>query len=503
VTENKYGTLEENDALIEKLINEKELEIHLSACLAELKPEKKYSFSDKGNGELFSDAFKYWCRYNTTAKEWYVYNGKVWSEDTGAMVVSRRAKKLADALLKYTIDITDNTLREAYQKHVVKLGQLRNREIMIKDARDKFYITNEDLDKDLYLFNCQNGVIDLRNFTFREHSANDMLSRISNVNYNPEAKSPLFEKFMNDIMKGDADKIRYLQKLLGYSMTGDTREEACYLLYGATTRNGKGTLVETYSHMMGKEKGYSLNMKPESLAQKKNNDSRQANGDIARLDGCRFLNVSEPPKKMIFDVALLKTLLGRDTLTTRHLYQREFEFIPCFKLIINTNYLPVVNDDTLFSSGRLVVITFDKHFCPEERDKGLKDKLRQQENINGMFNWCLDGLKMYYTEGLKQSKAIIDATAEYRTNSDKIGNFISECLEKSDKNSKAKDVYDAYQHWCSGNGYGTENKGNFLAELKSRGMLAPTGTVFGVTYRNVIKGYVIDDWIHSESNPYV
>jgi putative DNA primase/helicase len=128
---------------------------------------------------------------------------------------------------------------------------------------------------------------------------------------------------------------------------------------------------------------------------KQNKDSRQASGDIARLNGCRFLNASEPPKRMIFDVALLKTLLGRDTITARHLHEREFEFVPIFKLVINTNFLPLITDDYMFSSGRINVITFDRHFEPHEQDRILKTRLREPENISGLFNWCLVGLRLF------------------------------------------------------------------------------------------------------------
>jgi putative DNA primase/helicase len=208
---------------------------------------------------------------------------------------------------------------------------------MVKDARDKYCISNEDLDKDSDLLNLQNGTLNLKTFEFREHRAEDLLSKIANVSYNPAARSELWQHFINEVMQGDEEKIKYLQKAIGYGITADTSLETCFILYGATTRNGKSTLVETIMHMLGGSSGYAMQMKPESLAQKQNNDSRQANGDIARLAGARFLNVSEPPKKMIFDAALLKTLLGRDSIVARHLHEREFEFDPMFKLFMNTN----------------------------------------------------------------------------------------------------------------------------------------------------------------------
>lgn len=166
--------------------------------------------------------------------------------------------------------------------------------------------------------------------------------------------------------------------------------------------------------------------------------------------------------------------------------------IPKFKLVINTNYLPVITDDTIFSSGRLNVVSFDRHFEPHEQDKHLKDKLRKKEELSGILNWCLEGLRLYRKDGLKAPAAVQKATNAYRADSDKIGNFINECLKKTDTNSKAKEIYDCYVKWCADNGYGIENKGNFFAEMKNKGLFATSGTVTGKTVKNVIKGYVID-----------
>lgn len=362
---------------------------------------------------------------------------------------------------------------------------------MLQDSRDVYYFSNEDLDTNDYLLNVQNGTIDLSKDTpkFLQHTPEMLLSKICNVNYNPAASCEEWEKFLGEIMQGNQEKIKYLQKIAGLSLTGNTQEETCFILYGSTTRNGKSTFCETLIYLLG---DYALTMKPESLAIKQNTDSRQASGDIARLAGCRFCNASEPPKRMLIDTALLKSLLGRDSITARHLHQREFSFIPKFKLVINTNYLPAITDDTVFTSGRINVISFDRHFEPEEQDKHLKDKLRQDSELSGILNWCIDGLRMYRKEGLYPPAAVQQATETYRTDSDKIGNFIKECLTETGKNSSIKSVYEVYSTWCSDNGYGTESKGNFISELKGKGLYATSGTVDRKTVKNIVKGYTVE-----------
>ena len=434
---------------------------------------ERYETTDKGFGRLFAEVFKDKHRYNSSCRDFMRYDGKRWVDDTEGLAARSAAKQLSDALIKYAVGVdTDGK----YLKAVAPLCNIRNRNNMLQDSRDIYYFSNEDLDQDDYILNVQNGTLDLSQVEpkFMKHSPDMLLSKICNVKYDPSASCPIWIKFLDEIMQGDKDKIQYLQKVAGLSLTGNTEQETCFILYGSTTRNGKSTFVETLIYLLG---DYAVSMRPESLAIKQNLDSRQASGDIARLAGCRFVNASEPPKRMLFDTALLKSLLGRDSITARHLHQREFTFIPKFKLVMNTNYLPTITDDTVFSSGRINVISFDKHFEPEDQDKQLKNKLRAERELSGILNWCIQGLYMYRQQGFETPQAIRKATESYRADSDKIGNFISECLTKSGDNCKAKDVYEAYSKWCDENGFGTENKSNFFAELKTKNLFATSGTV--------------------------
>lgn len=470
--------------------NVSELDI-LVKKLYELDAVNTFETSDKGFGALFAEIFKDKHRYNPSRKEFMQYDGKRWIDDLEALSARSDAKKLADALMRYAVEINAQGSSTGYVKAVGALVNIRNRENMLRDAKDSYFFQNENLDTEDYILNVQNGTLDLTGTEpmFLEHRSDDLLSKICNASYDPAATCPEWERFMDEVMQKDADKVRYLQKIAGLSLTGNTQEETCFILYGSTTRNGKSTFCETIIHLLG---DYAVSMRPESLAVKQNNDSRQANGDIARLAGCRFCNASEPPKRMLFDTAQLKSMIGRDSITARHLHQREFTFIPKFKLVINTNYLPTIADDTVFSSQRINVVSFDRHFKPEEQDKRLKEKLRKDRELSGILNWCIDGLRLYRAEGLKPPAAVRQATEVYRSDSDKIGNFIKECLCKTGKNSTVKDIYDVYKNWCADNGFGTEGKTNFISDLKSKGLYASTGTVKGRTVHNVVLNYEAD-----------
>lgn len=460
----------------------------LLARMRTLHPEMLPSFDDVSCAKLFADVFSDKLRFCSTASNYFYYDGARWRLDEASIRAARCAKTFAMLLVKLGSEQTSLESQKRFFQAANKYATLHYRETLLRDARDVHAFSRADLDSNDDLFNVENGTLNLSTGEFYQHRASDMLSKVASVTYDATARSADFEKFIDEIMQGDTEKAKYLQKVCGLSLTADTSCEQCWLLYGASTRNGKSTFAETIAHVLG---DYSNAAPPETLAQRKNKDTRNASGDIARLDGARLLIMSEPPRRMLFDVALLKTLLGRDAITARQLYEREFTFVPKFKLLINTNSLPIVNDSTLFQSGRVAVVPFERHFEPAEQDRTLKTRLQSSVNTSGILNWLLDGLRFYRVEGLKQPPSIVKATDEYAKNSDKIGLFISECLHPCKQNVAASAVYNVYASWCDENGFGTENKRNFFDELSARKLLVPSATVNGRTVRNAIRGYAL------------
>ena len=483
---------QEKNTVKESVKNVESRRISLVDKLIELDASKRFARNDKGSAELFSTVFKDVSRYNPTQKDWMYYNGIKWVADTEGMRAKRNAKKLADALLSYAVSSAglDEKQRESYLKYASRLMNYRDRNTMVNDAKDLNYFENEELDKEDFLLNCQNCVLDLSGDkpTVLKHNADLLLSKVCNANYEPAATCELWKKTISEIMEGDTEKIKYIQKIFGLCLTGCTAEEELYFFYGGSTRNGKSTICETILSILA---DYGATVSPETLAVKQNKDSRTASPDIAKLAGSRLVIASEPPKRMIFDTSLVKTLTGRDRVTARFLHQNEFSFTPKFKLILNTNYLPTITDNTIFKSGRVRVVSFSKHFEEKEQNKRLKDDLREESA--GILNWMIDGLYLYRKEGLTPPAAIQHSTEEYESDSDKIGRFISECLIKSDKNVSAKAVYETYSKWCSDSGLGIDGRNNFYIELRTRNLFSASGTIDGKTVRNVIKGYVLAD----------
>lgn len=460
-----------------------------------LKAAEHFQMNDRGSADLFATIFKNISRYNPTKKDWMYYDKTRWIADTEGMRAKRNAKTLADVLVRYSVTASlPDDKRQSYIKYAAGMMNYRNRNVMITDAKDLNFFENTELDKNDFLLNCKNCVLDLSGDQPKalEHNADLLLSKICNANYNPAATCTLWEKTVNEIMQGDIAKIKYLQKMSGRFLTGDVSEEEFYIFFGATTRNGKSTITEILLFLLG---DYATTISPESLAIKTNKDSRTASPDIAKLAGTRLVVASEPPRRMLFDSSLVKTLTGRDTISARFLHENEFQFKPKFKLILNSNYLPVISDKTVFSSNRVKVVPFERHFTEKEQNKHLKEQL--QKEIDGILNWCIEGLQLYRKEGLEPPVAVQNATYEYSEDSDKVGKFISECLVKSDQNLAAKDVYEKYSQWCNDCGLGIDGRTSFYEELKTKNLLSKTGTVTGKTVKNVMKGYsFVDETFH-------
>ena len=280
-----------------------------------------------------------------------------------------------------------------------------------------------------------------------------------------------------------------MQKALGYGISGDTRHECLFILYGAKTRNGKGTLCESVLKVLG---SYGCTARPETISIKPNVSSQTPSEDIARLAGVRFTNISEPGRGLVLNAAQVKSMTGNDTLNARFLHENSFDFKPQFKLYINTNYLPVINDMTLFSSGRVVIIPFERHFEEAEQDRTLKTEFAKPENQSAILNWLVEGYRLTMKEGLQQPAAVIAATAEYKRDSDKVTQFVEEKLEAiPSAETRTSVVYEVYRGWCSENGCYAENMRNFNQALRSIATVTRKRPATGGGATTILCGYKI------------
>lgn len=415
-----------------------------------------------------------------------IYDGTRWAPDEGNMATMEMCKTIGDALNRYAFDIKDEKKRQEYLRYTIRWLSRNYRKTILDDAASVYNIGMGEFDADVNLLNCKNGTLDLKTMKFRSHNPDDKITKIADVVYDPNAKCPRFDQFLTEVMSGDADKSAFLQKALGYALSGDSRFECLFFLYGATTRNGKSTLMESVLRVFG---DYGLTVAPETIAAKQRNSSGPSE-DLARLAGRRLANISEPSRGMRLNAAQVKSMTGNDSINARFLHCNSFDFRPQFKLYINTNYLPSVDDMSLFSSNRVRVIPFDRHFEPQEQDPNLKHLFAKEESKSAILNWLIAGWQLLQKEGLNSPAAVVEATKEYSRDSNKIALFAEEKLiEDRTGEARTAAVYERYKEWCDVNGCMPENSTNFKKSLQAIGTVVRRRPRDGSEKTTLLLGY--------------
>lgn len=425
-----------------------------------------YPHNDIGVAKLFYDLHSVVICYVVEAKTWYTYTGKRWIKDEGGLWVMERCKDFAQALITYAGSMDDGSDEgKAFMKYAAGFHSRRRREGLLSDARSIAPKTLAAFDRDRLLLNCQNGTFSLRNMALRPHAATDYITKMSRAKYDHKTRCPRWERFINEIMCGDGDTAVFLQKAFGYCLPGDTSLECFFILYGNTTRNGKTTLSETVAHILG---DYARTVQPQTLSRRPP-DGAAPSPDIARLKGARLVNMPEPEKGLELNTALIKQLTGGDTYTGRFLNENPVEFQPEFKIFINTNHLPRTSDDTVFSSGRVKLIPFDRHFTAEEQDNGLKKLFRRSTNKSAILNWLIEGYRLLLEVGLSVPPRVEAAIAAYRAEADIIGMFLAEHTATQDGGRlSTSELYSHYSAWAKDNGYRPLSNRPFVADLRRR-----------------------------------
>ena len=443
--------------------------------MAEIRPElpfredsTPYTWDEQGMGDLFGDLYTDTCSHCIENRTWYTYDGTCWAADIDGSLVSIKLKEFSRLLELYAADIEDKDTREAYIKFIKKMGDRRYRERILKDAADVLAIHASEFDKDPYLINLENGTYDLRTMSFREHDPADLLTRKANVSYTlqrTQKDDERWVRFIAEVTQSE-EKALYLQKALGYSLLGKAYEDCMFVLYGATSRNGKSTLLAAVKNILGDYAGVAP---VEMICNNGSGRTAEAPSPVlASLRGRRFVTMAESSQSGRIDESLLKQLTSCEEITARELHGKPMTFVPQFVLWLSCNDLPALRDRSVFASDRIRVISFDRHFSPEEQDKSLGDYFREKMVKRGIFHWLLEGYKLYKAEGLVMSPALKAVGEEYARENDIILQFL-EARTKLDPEGKVKGkvLYETYKLWAKSNGYGVLSIKKFTSEMRA------------------------------------
>lgn len=447
-----------------------------------LDKSREYPADEIGMAKLFHDIHSDRIAFINEEQAYYSYDNKGgrWQKDENGRI-HEQCKEFIQALNTREYDANGATVAQdgGYKEFTSyvsdkKFYSYSKRKSLLADVRSIAPKSIVEFDTNPLLFNCQNGVYDLDKMEFRSHDPADYITKVAQVRYDKDARCERLEKFIMEIMDGDSDLALFLQKALGYCLSGETLLECLFILYGKTTRNGKSTLMETIAYLLG---DYSMTIQPQTLARRSGNGAA-ASPDIVRLKGARLVTMPEPEKGLKLDAALVKQVTGGDSISGRLLFQNPIEFRPDFKIFINTNHLPKISDSTVFESGRIKVIPFKRHFLPSEQDKGLKKELRKPENMSGILNWLIKGYQMLRDDILQYKNIdvpsqINSATEDYKADTsiynDYIDDFFRENLEESvDAHTKTLEVYKKYVLWAKDTGVSPMRIQDLVAELRNR-----------------------------------
>jgi putative DNA primase/helicase len=425
---------------------------------------REYRLTDLGNAERLVAAHGKDLRF-TPGLGWLAWDGRRWKIDTDGEPM-RRMKLTVRAMYTQAGQLDDSDERERLAKWATQSeSESRLRAAVNLAEYERAVIADvAQLDANPMLFNAGNGTIDLTTGELREHSREDLLTRITPVVYDPEAKSELWQDFLQRVTGGDDELANFLRRAVGYTLTGHTSEEVLFFIHGSTA-TGKSTKLEAVKAVLGE---YAAVADFETFL-KRHGDAGIRN-DVARLAGARFVLSIEVDDGKSLAEGLLKILTGGDTVAARFLYRETFEFRPAFKLWLAANSRPRVSSDDAAIWRRILQVPFI-HVIPEaERDERVKIQLRTDPQVHSaILAWAVQGCLEWQQVGLAVPSCVREYTNEYRAENDPLRDWLADACEFNPIGwTSNTDLRQSYERWCETNGEKPVNPNKFAAALSAK-----------------------------------
>jgi putative DNA primase/helicase len=328
-----------------------------------------------------------------------------------------------------------------------------------KVARTDVAIAHEALDADPWLLNTQNGIVDLRNDAQRPHEREARMTKIAGTEMGNRYGCPTWVAFLTRIMGGDTEMVSFIQRVVGYCLTGSTREQCLFILYGNGS-NGKSTFLDTLRAVMG---DYAMHARAETFVR---NSKGGIPNDIAALRGARLVTASEPDQGEQLDEGLVKEMTGDAAMTARFMRSEFFTFTPNFKVLLATNHRPIIRGTDNGIWRRIRLVPFTETIADHEKDRDLGAKLAAE--APGILAWGVQGCIEWQRIGLAPPAAVLDATQKYRDDMDLLSEFLSEkCYFTGSVGNTA--LYQAFSAWSVANGERPRSHKWLTRNLEDRG----------------------------------
>lgn len=353
---------------------------------------------------------------------WHFWDGSRWCTGLPGglhMLIDKMQRNL----LKQSSKIENEKERIERRKALISL-ESHNRQLTLIQAFQNVptLITVADqLDREAMLLNCQNGTVDLKTGILKPHDPADLITRIVNIEYDPAASCPAFMKFITWAMQEDMELAGYLQRFIGYCLTGRTSEQILNFWYG-TGGNGKTTLMNIIQLLLG---DYATTADTSLIMQRTHGGDGNRLSMLAGLRGSRFVTLSEVNDGEKLDEAAIKSFTGGDAITCRHLYEGFFTYTPQAKLVGFGNYKPHVRGTDHGIWRRIHLVPFKAVISEEAKDPYLPNKLKAE--LPGVLAWAVRGCLEWQRAGLMPPEAVTKAVKEYRETEDVFQSWINEC----------------------------------------------------------------------------
>lgn len=420
----------------------------------------------------------------SVGKTFYSWTGTHWEKDDGqalrhitklSQIVGAEAKKLEESFLEKNKGekLTEDQLADVAQiwgwaGECGQRSRISNCEMLL---RGLLGFDAKALNSDPFLFSCANGTLDLRTAVLRPHDPKDFITACSPVAYDAAAEAPRFLKFLQEIYDEDVEVVGFAQRWFGYCLTGSINEHKLVFHVGRGG-NGKGTLMDLLSHVLGS--GYYSTTSQKLLTM----DEKGATPELAGLLGRRMVTVGETDENLELRDGLVKAITGGDTINARHLFKDPFEFRPTHKLQVFTNHAPVVKSQDFAMWRRILLLNYPISYgdavevargdASRQKDPHLEGALKAE--APGVLRWLVDGAREWFTSRLQPPAAVLNATRQYRDDQDLIGQFARERLLKDASawtalTGRADSVFPAYRGWCSGMNIRPLGRTRFVREI--------------------------------------
>jgi putative DNA primase/helicase len=427
--------------------------------------KEEFRATDLWNARLFVHHHGDRVRYCERRRGWFHFDGKRWARSE-AGEVEQLAKATVRQIYEMAASESNDARRIAMAGHAAKSEAVGKLAAILELAKTEkgVVVAPEVFDAQPWFFNVANGTLDLTTGELLPHRAKDMLTNHSPAEWRGlDTMSKRFDAFLFEAMDGDREKIAFLQRAAGYTLSGDMREQVFLFLHGPEAA-GKGTFVRAMADVMGT---YS---RPAEIATFLTARRDYVRNDIAALVGSRLVTASEPEDGQVFDEGLIKILTGQDRTTARFLFREAFEFAATFKLWLQGNHRPHIKSTGGAMWRRLLIVPFTKTVLEDRRDKTLGDQLRTPEERAGILAWMARGCIEWQRAGLRPPASVRAAVADYRMAEDRLSPFLEECTADTQLGQvPAGQLYAKYKAWAEAGGERPISKRAFGMRLEEKG----------------------------------